>query len=176
MMKRKLLFAGMAAMLFGGGALAADTASLQAAGNRALQAQEISETEQALRLAVEQSSDAAALSVANARLAAFLMSDNRNREAIDAYQSAIIASPQQAGLFVGIAIAYLHEGSYSSAQAMAAQALALDPDLDGARKLTLYIDKKQQQLDADALAAHASAVSKAGASGHALPTGHPMTK
>lgn len=168
MMNRKLLFAGMAAMLLGGGALAADTASLQQAGTRAMQAQERGQTEQALRLAVAQSSDAASTSAANAQLAAFLMSDNRNQEAIEAYQSAIMASPEQASLFVGIAIAYLHEGSYSSAQAMAAQALALDPDLDGAKKLALYIDKKQELLAAQAAAA--------GAGDDAMPAGHPAVK
>jgi len=179
MMNRKLVFAGVAAMLFGGGALAADTAALMEAGNRAMEAQQLSVTEQGLRLAVAESADDAATSKANARLAGYLMSENRNGEAIEAYQQAIVASQEDAGLFVGIGIACLHESSYASANAMATRALALNPELEGAKKLALYIDKKQEQLAAAEAAASSSPVGVGGSGGmggHAMPAGHSLAK
>jgi len=112
--------------------------------------------------------------VGNAQLANFLMSRNRNEEAIEAYQAAIMASPEEPGLFLGIAVAFLHEGHYGSANAMVAQALALNPELKNAKKLAEYIDKKEQQMAQEAAAQPMG--TEAFPAGHPLPGSHPMPK
>lgn len=135
-----------------------------------------------MALAESKFREAAALdggaTVGNAQLANFLMSQNRNKEAIEAYQAAIMASPEEPGLFLGIAVAFLHEGHYGSANAMVTQALALNPGSENARKMALYIDKKQQQLAKQAEEDQANAVMGTDAfpAGHPLPGGHPMPK
>ena len=82
-----------------------------------------------------------------ARLGALLLTLNRNEEAIDNYQEAIQRAPEQPELFLGIAIAYLHQSQFSRAHAMVGQALALNPDLEQAQKLSEYLAKKQESLD-----------------------------
>lgn len=79
---------------------------------------------------------------AHKQLAALYMSQNKNQQAIEAYQAAITLQPDNASLFVGICLAYLHEGSFSASQAMCSQALKLDPEMENARKLQSYIDAK----------------------------------
>jgi tetratricopeptide (TPR) repeat protein len=131
-----------------------------------------------MTLAESKFREAAALdggaAVGNAHLANFLMSQNRNEEAIEAYQAAIMASPEEPGLFLGIAVAFLHEGHYGSANAMVAQALALDPSQKNAQKLAQYIDKKQQQMAQEASDKPMGA--EAFPAGHPLPGSHPVAK
>ena len=52
--------------------------------------------------------------------------------------------PGNARLFLGIAVAYLHQQAYGMAKAMVEQALKLDPNLANAKKLGEYVDAKQQ--------------------------------
>lgn len=81
-----------------------------------------------------------------ARLGAFYLSRHRAGEAIGQFQDAITHDPQNAKLFVGLAIAYLHQQSYGMAQEMVARALELNPKLANARKLGEYVTAKQQLL------------------------------
>ena len=140
-------------------------------GGKAWAAKDFAQAEKKFREAAVLDGGAAA---GNAQLANFLMSQNRNKEAIEAYQAAIMASPEESGLFLGMAVAFLHEGRYQSANAMVAQALALNPDLKNAKKLAEYIEKKQQQLAQQA--EQAPVGTEAFPAGHPLPGSHPMPK
>ena len=80
------------------------------------------------------------------RLAALYMSQNRTSDAIDAYQDAIVRDTEDATLFIGIALAYLHEQSFTKASLMTQRALQLDPELAQAKKLEEYIVAKQEQI------------------------------
>ena len=91
------------------------------------------------RLAIEADPESLA---AHTQLASLHLARNRNQEAVEAYQSAIILDPSNASLFVGICLAYLHQGHFSRSHAMCSQALRLDPELENARKLQAYIDAK----------------------------------
>ncbi len=81
---------------------------------------------------------------AHARLASFYLLRDRPREAVAEYQEAILRDPEDARLFVAIAVAYLHQRSYSMAQAMVQRALELDPGLANARKLQQYVEAKRR--------------------------------
>ncbi len=85
-------------------------------------------------------------SQAHARLAGLYLIQNKTSEAINEYQNAIMEDPQNARLFIGIAIAYLHGQQYEMAQVMVARALELQPDMANAQKLRTYIDAKRQKL------------------------------
>ena len=84
---------------------------------------------------------------ARARLAGFLLTQNKTADAIPAYQEAITLDPENPKLFAALSIAYLHQSKYGMAKAMADQALQLDPELKQAQKLNEYIEKKQQVLE-----------------------------
>ena len=84
---------------------------------------------------------------ARARLAGFLLTQNKTADAIPAYQDAITLDPENPKLFAALSIAYLHQSRYGMAKAMANQALQLDPELKQAQKLNEYIEKKQQVLE-----------------------------
>jgi len=140
--KQKLLVLVMVA-LFGGVASAADIVPLLQQASEAWAANDLPLAESRFREAAQQQPDSSA---AYAGLAKVLMLQNRNDDAIEAYQSAIMVSPEDAKLFLGIAVAFLHGGEYGAANAMVAQALVLDPELKGAQNLALYIDRKQAQL------------------------------
>ncbi len=85
-------------------------------------------------------------SKAHARLADLLLSQNKTAEAIPEYQTAITLDPENPRLFAAISIAYLHQSKYSMAQVMANEALRLDPKMEQAKKLSSYIETKQQML------------------------------
>ena len=55
--------------------------------------------------------------------------------------------PENARLFLGLALAYMHLRSYSEADVMARRALELDPDSTAAKKIAGYIEKKQESPD-----------------------------
>ena len=95
--------------------------------------------EQQFRQAIEADPDSIA---AHTQLATLYLSQNNNRQAIEAYQTAITLQPDNPSLFVGICLAYLHEGSFSASQAMCSQALELDPTLQNAQQLQAYINAK----------------------------------
>jgi tetratricopeptide (TPR) repeat protein len=149
----------------------AQVSTLVEEGGKAWAAKDMALAESKFREAAAMDGGAA---VGNAQLANFLMSENRNQEAIEAYQAAIMASPEEPGLFLGIAVAFLHEGHYGSANAMVAQALALNPELKNAKKLAEYIEKKEQQLAQQA--EQAPVGTEAFPTGHPLPGSHPMPK
>ena len=99
------------------------------------------------------------------RLAALYMAQNQTRDAIDAYQDAIIRDSEDATLFIGIALAYLHEQSFTKANLMTQRALQLDPELVQAKKLEEYINAKQEQVAQQAESPAASAP-------HPMPDGN----
>ena len=142
------------ALLIGGNASATNVDSLLMEGNTAWAAKNIELAEQKYREAIALDPESAP---ARARLAGLLASNNRNKEAIEAYKEAIMADPENARLFVGIAIVFLHEQSYQSANAMVARALQMDPNMENAQKLSLYIAKKQEVLAEQEAAAQATA-------------------
>lgn len=81
------------------------------------------------------------------RLASIYLLNNKARDAIPAYQDAIIHDPENPKLFASMSIAYLHLGQYSMAKAMANQAVALDPKMENAKKIITYADKKVEMLE-----------------------------
>ena len=81
--------------------------------------------------------------VAHANLANLYLANNKTKKAIGAYQNAIIVDPNNAKLFAGLSIAYLHQSKYSMAKAMAEQAVELDPNMEHAKKIQEYITKKE---------------------------------
>lgn len=83
-----------------------------------------------------------------AYLAGLYISNNKTAKAIDAYQDAITYDPENAKLFAGLSIAYLHHAKYSMAQAMAAEAQRLDPNLKGVAKIEEYVVAKQEAIEA----------------------------
>ncbi len=86
-------------------------------------------------------------SLVHARLGALLMAQHKAGDAINAYQTAITNDPTNAGLFVSLAISYLHQRSFRMAQGMANEALRLDPTLSQAKKLVQYISEKKALKD-----------------------------
>lgn len=83
-----------------------------------------------------------------AYLAGLYISNNKNTKAIDAYQDAITHDAENPKLFAALSIAYLHHAKYSMAQAMATEALRLDPKLEGVAKINEYVVAKQAAIEA----------------------------
>jgi Tfp pilus assembly protein PilF len=108
-------------------------------GNRLWAEQQFEPAESRYRQAIAESPESP---TAHRQLAALLLAQGRNRDAIEAYQTAITLDPGNAGLFAALAVAYVHEGSFSAARAMCQQALQLDPEVAGAQSLLQYIEAK----------------------------------
>lgn len=87
------------------------------------------------------------------RLASIYLLNNKAKDAIPAYQNAIIHDPENPKLFASMSIAYLHLGQYSMAKAMANEAVTLDPSMNNAKKIISYADKKVEMLEQAAKAA-----------------------
>ena len=85
-------------------------------------------------------------SQAHAVLAGLLQTMNRGTEAIDEYQTAITLDPENPRLYVALSISYLHQQRYGMAQAVANEALRLDPEMANAKKLVEYIEAKEEVL------------------------------
>jgi tetratricopeptide (TPR) repeat protein len=81
-------------------------------------------------------------------LAGLYLSNNMSSKAIEAYQDAIIHDPTNPKLFAAISIAYLHKAKYSMAKAMADEALRLDPNLKGVKKINEYVIAKKEAIEA----------------------------
>lgn len=113
------------------------------AGNQAWADGNVEEAEAQFRQAIKLNPDVAK---PYARLAALLLTQNNNIAAIETYKTAITKDPENADLFVGLALAYLHQQSYSLANAMVNQALQLNPELENAQKMQEYIQKKRALL------------------------------
>jgi tetratricopeptide (TPR) repeat protein len=77
------------------------------------------------------------------RLANLYLVSNRIADSIPLFKHAIMLDPENAKLFAGLSLAYLHQQEYSKANAMANQAKVLDPTLTHADKLIEYIALKQ---------------------------------
>lgn len=82
-----------------------------------------------------------------AYLAGLYISNNKNAKAIDAYQDAITHDAENPKLFAALSIAYLHHAKYGMAQAMATEALRLDPTLKGVDKINEYVVAKQKAIE-----------------------------
>lgn len=118
-------------------------ATLLEQGNIAWSEQKLEQAEQSFRQAIELDPDS---SQAHANLAGLLQSMNRSREAVEEYQTAITLDTENPRLFVALAISYLHLRSYSMAQAMADEALRLDPEMANAKKLIEYIEARKEVI------------------------------
>jgi tetratricopeptide (TPR) repeat protein len=121
---------------------AASTDELISQGTTLWSEGKLDEAEAAFKQALQADPES---SKANERLASLYLTQNKTGEAIAAYQDAIILDSQNADLFVGIAIAYLHKKYYQMAESMVNHAIELDPELQNAQKLKQYIDAKNQE-------------------------------
>jgi len=83
-----------------------------------------------------------------AYLAGLYITNNKNSKAIEAYQEAITHDSENPKLFAALSIAYLHHAKYGMAQAMATEALRLDPTLNGVDKINEYVVAKQEAIEA----------------------------
>ncbi len=83
-----------------------------------------------------------------AYLAGLYLSNNKTGKAIDAYQDAITVDAENPKLFAALSIAYLHHSKYEMAQAMADEALRLDPKMKGVDKISEYVIAKQEAIKA----------------------------
>lgn len=88
------------------------------------------------------------LPAAPRQLASLYLAQNKTEQAVDPYQTAITLDPENPALFVGICLAYLHQGFFSRSHAMCSHALKLDPQLENAQKLQDYIDAKIAAMNA----------------------------
>lgn len=87
------------------------------------------------------------LAAAPKQLASLYLARNRTGQAVDAYRTAITSDPENPALFVGICLAYLHQGAFGRSHAMGGRALKLDPEPENAKKLQDYIAAKVAVLD-----------------------------
>ncbi|HYQ71823.1 MAG TPA: tetratricopeptide repeat protein [Gammaproteobacteria bacterium] len=118
---------------------AAGVDNLVEAGNRLWTEGDLVQAEATYREAISLEPGTA---LPHARLAGLLLSQNRNDEARTEYQNAIMNDPEDPGLFLALAIVYLHEKSYSNARAMVDMAMELDPGKADAVKLHQYITSR----------------------------------
>lgn len=138
-------------------------------GNKAWSEQNMEQAEKDFRKAIELNPDSAQ---AHAVLAGLLQTLNRGTEAIDEYQTAITLDPENPRLYIALSISYLHQQSYGMAQAVANEALRLDPEMANAKKLVEYIGAKEEMLER---AAKADISDQAAAPSGSMPSGHPAT-
>ena len=136
----KRLFAGVGITLLSLSMnLWAGSSELINEGDKLWSEQKSDEAEQRFLAAIEVDPES---SLAQKKLAGLYLSQSRGREAIDALQNAITLKPYDATLFVNLALAYLHQGSFNAAKSMLHQALELKPEMVQAVKLGQYIDMK----------------------------------
>ena len=140
----KFIVAVLLAVFLTAPVMAEDANSLVEAGNKFWSEGKLEQAESTFREAIELDPGAA---LPHARLAGLLLSQHRNDEARIEYQNAIMNDPQDAGLFLALAIVYLHEKSYSNAQAMVDIALELEPDSENALKLQQYVTSRVDTLE-----------------------------
>jgi len=82
-----------------------------------------------------------------AYLAGLYLTNNKTSKAIDAYQDAITHDSENPKLFTALSIAYLHHSKYDMASAMASEALRLNPELSGAKKINEYVTAKKEAIE-----------------------------
>ena len=143
----KFIVAVLLAVFYTAPVMAEDVDNLVEAGNKFWSEGKLEQAESTFREAIELDPGAV---LPHARLAGLLLSQHRNDEARIEYQNAIMNDPQDAGLFLALAIVYLHEKSYSNAQAMVDIALELEPDSENALKLQQYVTSRVDTLDTTA--------------------------
>ncbi|MEE9327411.1 MAG: hypothetical protein V3U71_08935 [Cocleimonas sp.] len=85
---------------------------------------------------------------AYAYLAGLYLTNNKTTKAIGAYQDAITQDSENPKLFAALSIAYLHHAKYDMASAMASEALRLDPELSGVKKINDYVVAKKEAIEA----------------------------
>lgn len=141
----KLIYVVLVGVLLTASAGATDVDSLVETGNRLWAEGKLEQAESTFREAISLDPEAA---LPHERLAGLLLMQNRNDEARSEYQNAIINDPQDPNLFLALAIVYLHEKSYSNAQAMVEIALELDPGRENALKLQQYVVTRMDRLEA----------------------------
>ena len=145
----KKIHAVLLSVLLTATAGAAEVNNLVEAGNKLWSEGKLEEAESTFREAITLDSGAA---LPHARLAGLLLSQHRNDEARTEYQNAILNDPEDPGLFLALAIVYLHEKSYSNAQSMVDAALALDPEMENAEKLQQYMASRMEMFEEAAAA------------------------
>lgn len=82
-----------------------------------------------------------------AYLAGLYLTNNKTTKAIDAYQDAITHDAKNPKLFAALSIAYLHHSKYDMASIMATEALRLNPELTGAKKINEYVTAKKEAIE-----------------------------
>ncbi len=82
-----------------------------------------------------------------AYLAGLYLTHNKTTKAIDAYQNAIMHDSENPKLFAALSIAYLHHAKYDMASAMANEALRLNPELSGVKKINEYVMAKKEAIE-----------------------------
>ncbi|MBC8210398.1 MAG: tetratricopeptide repeat protein [Gammaproteobacteria bacterium] len=140
---RKIYYSILVSLFIGASVQAAESVDFIYNGNLFWSKGDLIEAETAFKKALEQNADS---SIAHERLANLYLTQNKTGEAIEQYQEAIILDAENAHLYIGLSIAYLHKKYYQMAEAMANQAITLNPDLAHAQKLKAYIDAKNEQL------------------------------
>lgn len=145
---KKILISGFIGFLMAMQAQASTPGEFINKGNSLWQQGKLTEAEDQFKQAIKTAPDSSA---AHARLAGLYLTQNQSARAIDEYQHAIMNSPEDARLFIGIAIAYLHGQHFEMAQAMVAQALALNPQMTNAKKLKSYIDQRRELMATSAM-------------------------
>ncbi|MEN8108347.1 MAG: tetratricopeptide repeat protein [Pseudomonadota bacterium] len=140
----KLIYAVLLGVLLTATAGAVEVDSLVEAGNKLWSEGSLEQAESTFREAIKLDPGAA---LPHARLAGLLLNQHRNDEARTEYQNAIINDPEDPALFLALAIVYLHEKSYSEAQAMVDVALELAPEQENALKLQQYVVAKMSRLE-----------------------------
>jgi Tfp pilus assembly protein PilF len=127
-------------------ASAVEDSSLVDKGNQLWSEGKLEQAESMYRSAIRQDPGAA---LPHARLAGLLLSQHRNDEARAEYQNAIMNDPEDPNLFLALAIVYLHEKSWSNAQAMVNIALELDPHRENSLKLQQYVATRMGAQEVD---------------------------
>jgi tetratricopeptide (TPR) repeat protein len=163
---KKLLISSLVSLFLITSVQATSTRDLIVSGNTLWSEGKFSEAETSFKKALE---GEPASSVAHERLANLYLTQNKTSEAIEEFQNAINDDPENANLFIGIAIAYLHKQYYQMADAMVNRAMQLNPDLTNAQKLKQYIDAKKEVIEQ----ANAKDMITDSAP-HPTPEGHPM--
>jgi len=140
---KKLLLSILISLFLLASVQASEPADYISSGNNFWSQGNLTEAETAFKKALEQNADS---SIAHERLANLYLTQNKTGEAIEHYQDAIMNDSENAHLYIGLSIAYLHKKYYQMAEAMANQAITINPDLAHAQKLKAYIDARNEQL------------------------------
>ncbi len=141
---KKQILTGLVSLVLATSLQAVTPKELVISGNTYWSEGKFTEAETQFKKALEAQPD---YSVAHERLANLYLTQNKTSDAIEEFQNAITHDAENANLFIGIAIAYLHKQYYQMADAMVKQAIAINPEMKNAQKLKQYIDAKKDIIE-----------------------------